>query len=312
MFNAKDLIKVSKIQNDDEARKYMESVLWGNKPVCPHCGTIGEAYRLKPKPDSKSPVRNGVWECKPCKRQFTVTVGTIFEKTKLPLKIWLLAIHYMCASKKGVSSHQLHRMLGITYKSAWHMTHRIREAMDLPPLVGKLKGVVEADETYVGGKGKGKRGRGSVKKTPVFSLVERNGRIKSTVVPNVTANTLKSVIGEFIDNQSVIITDEFSSYRGLGKEFRAHEVINHSRKEYVRGNIHTNTVEGFFSILKRGINGIYQHVSKQHLFRYVNEFDFRYNLRKISDTERTIKAIRGATGKRLMYKDSISKKCVGN
>ena len=205
----------------------------------------------------------------------------------------------MCASKKGVSSHQLHRMLGISYKSAWHMTHRVREAMNLPPLIGKLKGVVEADESYVGGKGQGKRGRGSIKKTPVFSLVERNGRIKSTVVPNVNANTLKTVMSEFIDNQSVVITDEFKSY-------------NHSRKEYVRGNVHTNTVEGFFSILKRGINGIYQHVSKQHLFRYVNEFDFRYNLRKVNDTERAVTAIREAIGKRLMYKDSISGKSVGN
>ena len=179
------------------------------------------------------------------------------------------------------------------------MTHRVREAMNLPPLIGKLKGVVEADESYVGGKGQGKRGRGSIKKTPVFSLVERNGRIKSTVVPNVNANTLKTVMSEFIDNQSVVITDEFKSY-------------NHSRKEYVRGNVHTNTVEGFFSILKRGINGIYQHVSKQHLFRYVNEFDFRYNLRKVNDTERAVTAIREAIGKRLMYKDSISGKSVGN
>jgi transposase-like protein len=287
----------------DEARKYLEGLRWSNGVVCPHCGIIGDHYPLKASPNSKRPVRKGVWKCKDCRKQFSVTVGTIFEGSHIPLNKWLHAIFLMCSSKKGISAHQLHRMLGVTYKSAWFMAHRIRYALSQPELTDKLKGIVEADETYVGGKGKGKRGRGATKKTPVASLVERDGRVRSKVVDHVTAQNLKGHIRDNVDKSATMMTDDFKSYVGLEKEFKDHQIINHSQKEYVRGIVHTNTVEGYFSILKRGINGIYQHVSKHHLHRYLSEFDFRYNLRKVSDNERTVSALRAMEGKRLYYRD---------
>ena len=277
-----------------------------NGIICPHCKKES-AYKLNPVKNGNRPLKKGVYKCKSkdCKKLFTVTVGTIFEGSHVPLNKWLMVISIMCSSKKGVSAHQLHRMLGITYKTAWFLAHRIRFAMnDEIESVEKLSGIVEADETYVGGKGKGKRGRGSVKKTPVFSLIERNGCVRSTVVDKVTAKNLKPIIRENVDKDSVIMTDEFRSYWGLNQEFKEHHVIEHGKKEYSRGIVHVNNAEGFFSILKRGINGVYQHVSKEHLKNYLHEFDFRYNLRGIPDSYRTINAIKGFEGKRLMYRDS--------
>lgn len=189
-----------------------------------------------------------------------------------------------------MSAHQLHRSLGITYKSAWFMAHRIRYAMTQPPLVDKLKGIVEADETYIGGKHHGKRGRGSENKTPVFALIERNGRIRSFKTEKVTAKNLREKIRENVDKHSMVMTDEFLAYKNLDKEF-AHYTVNHGAGEYVNGDIHTNTAEGFFSILKRGINGVYHHVSPQHLDRYPAEFGFRYDHRKIEDAVRAAVAI---------------------
>jgi transposase-like protein len=286
--------------NEDAAREYLEQKRWPNGAVCPHCGATG-AYKLQPKVDSKRPVRQGVWKCKACRKQFTVRVGTIFEDSHIPLYQWLSAIQFLCASKKGISAHQLHRMLNITYKSAWFMAHRIRYAMTQSPVIDKLQGIVEADETYIGGKHHGKRGRGSENKTPVFALVERDGRVRAFKTERVTAKNLKAKIRENVDKQAIVMTDEFLAYKGLGKEF-VHYTVNHGAGEYVNGEAHTNTAEGFFSILKRGINGIYQHVSEQHLDRYLAEFAFRYDNRKVDDAVRVAIALGQIEGKRLTYK----------
>lgn len=291
----------------NEARLYLERVRWPNGPVCPHCGSEKGHYVLKGKEGSKASVRQGVWKCKECRKQFSVTVGTVFEKSHIPLNKWLLAAFLLCSSKKGMSAHQLHRMLGVTYKTAWFMFHRLRYAMDQKS-EGKFQGTIEADETYVGGKGHGKRGRGAENKTPVFALVERNGNVMSMPVQRVTGRNLKSIIRENVETTATIMTDDFPAYWGLEKEFSGHHVINHGKKEYVRGNVHTNTIEGYFSILKRGIIGVYHHVGKQHLHRYLSEFDFRYNGRKIDDAERSILALCGIEGKRLMYRDSSAPK----
>lgn len=291
-------------KNADKAREYLERMRWSNGVTCPHCGSM-EAYKLQARPNSKRPVRKGVYKCKACRKQFTVTVGTIFEDSHIPLHKWLMAIHLLCSSKKGMSAHQFHRMLGLTYKSAWFMAHRIRYAMTQPPLVDKLQGIVEADETYIGGKHHGKRGRGSENKVPVFALVERNGRVRSFKTDKVTAHNLRQKIRENVDKDSTVMTDEFLAYKGLGKEF-SHFTVNHGMGEYVNGDAHTNTAEGFFSILKRGINGVYHHVSEQHLDRYPAEFGFRYDNRKVEDAIRAGIALEQTEGKRLMFHEPIS------
>ena len=286
--------------NEDIAREYLEQKRWPNGVVCPHCGVIG-AYRIKGHVDSKKPARKGVWTCKACRKQFTVKVGTIFEDSHIPLHQWLSAIQFLCVSKKGMSAHQLHRMLNITYKSAWFMAHRIRLAMEQPGVIETLNGIVEADETYIGGKAHGKRGRGAENKTPVFALVERGGDVRSFKTKRVTAKNLSQKIRENVDKKATIMTDEFLAYKNLGKEYE-HHTVNHGAGEYVRGNAHTNTAEGFFSILKRGINGVYHHVSEKHLDRYLAEFGFRYNSRKVEDFVRIGIAIKQIEGKRLTYK----------
>lgn len=290
--------------NEDEARRYLERLRWPHGPLCPHCGAVDGHYPIKPKEGSKSPVRKGVWKCSRCRKQFSVTVGTVFESSHIPLHKWLLATYLMCASKKGMSSHQLHRMLKITYKSAWFMAHRIRYAMQ-EQIDGPLNGIVEVDETYVGGKFHGgKKGRGTENKTPVVALVERNGRVVSRPVERVTSWNLRKMVLENVDKSASMMTDDFAAYRGKLRDFASHEVIKHSEKEYVNGNVHTNTVEGYFSLLKRGIIGVYHHVDSNHLHRYCAEFDMRYNYRKANDAERTMNALLGIEGKRLMYRDS--------
>ena len=295
----------------DAARQHLEALHWPDGPVCPHCGTLNEATKVGGKT-----ARPGLYMCNACRKQFTVTVGTIFERSKIPLSKWLLAFRLMAGSKKGVSAHQLHRSLGITYKSAWFMAHRIREAMidnDDGPLGGYGK-TIEADETFVGGKEsnkhKSKRRSGMTGgkgKLPVVSLVEREGKVRSFHVANVTGNTLRSVLVENVDRGSWLMTDDNSGYKAPGKEFVGHGVVKHSLGEYGRATyFHTNTVEGYFSIFKRGIVGIYQHVSEAHLGRYTTEFDFRYNTRDLEDAERTDEAIKGARGKRLMYRQPVS------
>ena len=295
-----NLIKLAQHFSDENAaRKLLEGMRWPDGPACPHCGG-DEPYTLKPKPGSKT--RRGVYKCRACRKQFTVTVRTIFEDSHIPLSKWLLAIHLLCASKKGMSSHQLHRMLGITYKSAWFMTHRLRYAMSKPPLADKLRGVVEIDETYVGGRTRGgKRGRGT-DKTPVVALIERGGNVRAFPMERLTADRIQGEIRKAVNPYSIVVTDEFNVYRGLNRHFLRHDTVHHASKEYVRGLAHTNTAENFFSILKRGIHGVYQHVGKGHLGAYVNEFAFRYDARKVSDGARALLAVKGAEGKRLTYK----------
>jgi transposase-like protein len=296
-------------QDADKAREALEAERWPDGPICPHCGVIGEATRLETEEGTKTHARKGLWNCNACRKQFTVTIGTIFEDSHIPLNKWLLAIHLMCASKKGMSAHQLHRMLGIGYRAAWFMAHRIRHGMAENPLPSfKMKGPVEVDETYIGGKEHGRRGRpgASSKKTPVLALVERGGRVQSMPMERVTAENLREVIGKRVRKDTRIMTDEFQSYRHALGKYPKHEMVTHSAGEYVRGDVHTNTVEGYFSLLKRGIHGTFHHVSKHHLHRYLAEFDFRYNAREVSDAERAQSALKGI-GKRLMYRESVRK-----
>lgn len=292
---------------EEDARTFVERTRWPDGPVCPHCGVIGEAFRMKSKPGAKKPMRPGVWKCSVCRMQFTVTVGTVFEDSHIKLNKWLMAIHLICSSKKGMSAHQLHRMMGVRYQTAWFMFHRIRYAMAHGTFNKPLDGTVEIDETYVGGK---KIGHGvyagKKAKAPVVSLVERQGNVRSFHVANVTASNLRPIISEHVAEQARVNTDDSVVYPAAIPEGMAHDTINHREHEYSRREagrlVTTNTVEGFFSILKRGIYGVYHHVSKEHLHRYLAEFDFRYNARKITDGERAQLAIIGSAGKRLMYK----------
>jgi transposase-like protein len=318
--------------DEDKAREYLEAMRWPEGTVCPHCGVVGEAYRIERK--AKTPeqieamekakkrvrkVQKGIWKCAACRKQFTVTVKTIFEDSHIPLHKWLLAIHLMCSSKKGISAHQLMRNLDIRqYKSAWFMAHRIRYAMtgELPE---KMAGVIEADETYIGGRPRksnripytvkaGERERDRFQryanKAAVFSVVQRGGRVVSRHVEKVTLNNLTEVLREVVAADAHLISDT-----GVLKGMRTHtkhSLVNHTADEYVRFDegvcITTNTVEGFFSILKRGINGVYHHVGRKHLHRYLSEFDFRYNAREVTDGERAQTALKGFEGKRLTYK----------
>lgn len=293
----KNVFREAYLNDEAKAHEYLERLRWPNGPVCPHCGAT-KIYRL----DVKS-VKRRVLKCAACRKQFSVTVGTVFEDSHLPLTKWLAAYHLMCASKKGISALQLSRMLGVGYRAAWFMAHRIRYSMvDTSATgTGKLGGTVEVDETYVGGKRQGGPQAKMDNKTPVVSLVEREGRVRSFVMDHVTGKNLKTVIREQVHEQSKIMTDQHAGYQGIGKHFESHDTVDHSRKEWKRGEAHTNTVEGYFSLLKRGINGTFHHVSAHHLHRYLSEFDFRYNARKIDDNSRTVLAVRGIEGKRLQY-----------
>ena len=287
-------------QDADKAREYLEALRWPDGPVCPHCGCIGDHYALKGKAH-----RPGLWKCKDCRKQFSVTVGTVFERSKIPLNKWLLAVHLMCASKKAISSHQIHRMLGVTYKSAWFMTHRIREAMvsGNTGLLGSGGGTVEVDETYWGNNGKKPRNaRGYQHKMKIVSLVERDGQKRSMVVSAVTAKTLRAVLDENVCKSAHLMTDDHSGYTKLGREYASHGVTRHSAGEYAVGNMHSNTVESSFSLLKRGLVGTFHHVGEQHLQRYVTEFDYRWNHRKSTDKERSDALLGRVNGKRLTYK----------
>jgi transposase-like protein len=293
-------------QNVEKARKYLEALRWPDGPVCPHCGSVAAHYALKGKAH-----RPGLYKCKDCREQFSVTVGTVFERSKIPLSKWLLAVYLLSSSKKGMSSHQLHRMLGVTYKTAWFMTHRIREAMkdtDTGLLGGPgSSGVVEADEVYLGkAKGQGK-GAHYNSKQKIVALVERKGRVRAFHVPSVNASTVKSILKSQVAESARLMTDSAGLYTKIGKGFASHETVNHLRGEYARGDVTTNTVEGYFGILQRGLNGTYQHVSPEHLHRYVNEFSFRYNNRSsrgIEDSERAARVLVRIGGKRLTYRRS--------
>jgi len=297
--------------DEAKARKWVESQIWPDGPVCPHCGAVSERV-TKLGGDAH---RDGLYQCNECREQFTATVGTLFERSKIPLCKWVMALYLLMASKKGISTHQASRMLGVSYKSTWFMMHRLREALregKFPgPLGGKGK-TVEADETFIGGLEKNKHrskrkhlGTGGAGKEAVFSLVERGGSVRSHHVPAVNAKTLWPILVSQVDRGSFLMTDEAAPSKMMGKEFGRHQSVNHHIGEYVRGEAHTNTIEGYFSILKRGITGTYHHISQQHLKRYLAEFDYRYNERMalgISDMQRTEKAITGIVGKRLTYR----------
>ena len=295
----------------DKAREWLEGELWADGRPCPHCGVLDRSTRI-----GGTTARPGLYMCNACRSQFTVTVGTLYERSKIPLNKWLAATHLMMASKKGISALQIGRMLGLSKKTAWFLCHRIRESLrdtDLTPLGGE--GItVEADETYVGGKEKNKhrskrnaRHIGGVGKEMAFSLVERGGRVRSRHMENISASNLRPVLEEQLADASKthLMTDGEGQYSLIGAMFASHQVVNHGIGEYVRGDAHTNTLEGYFSILKRGIIGTYHHVSGEHLKRYLAEFDFRYNNREalgIGDRERMVKSIFGIVGKRLTYR----------
>lgn len=294
---------------EDEARAILEKIRWPGGPICPHCNSKN-VTKVQAKSE-KSTTRDGVIQCNECRKQFTVTVGTIMHRSHITLRQWVQAYHSMCSHKKGVSALQLQRNLGLhSYKAAWHLAHRIRFAMREEPLASALKGTVEVDETYIGGKSHGgKRGRGAPKKTVVLALVERKGRVRANPVQTISANELKGAIRENVDKGSRIMTDELPSYRGIGKEFDGgHKVVRHSKGQYVRGkdhDIHVNGAESYFALLKRGIHGTFHHVSKKHLHRYCDEFNFRWDERKTTDGERTVAAIKGGEGKRLIYRANL-------
>jgi transposase-like protein len=304
------------------AVEFMERQRWGDNAACPHCGAT-DVYQMR----GRNGQRNArfLWRCRACAEQFTVRIGTVFEDSRIPLRHWCYAFWAACASKKGVSALQIKRMTGLSYKSALFLMHRIRYAMT-PNRSPRLDGTVEVDETYVGGKPRnpsrqailsmsyeerkpwrkereGRKGRGT-EKAPVVALIERGGRVRAHVVADVSGKTLKGAIRENVRRTARIYTDELSSYRGIGREFAGgHQTVRHSLREYARGDVHVNTAESFFALLKRGLIGTFHAVSRRHLHRYVNEFAFRWNHRKEDDGARTVAAIRGAEGKRLRYRE---------
>ena len=285
----------------DEAKAvaHIEATRWPNGVTCPHCGS-DKVHRMGGKTQA------GMFLCNDCRDKFTCRTGTVMERSHVPLHKWLLATHLMAASKKGMSAKQMERMLGVTYKTAWFLCHRIREAMDGAAPTGPLGGqseTVEVDETYVGGKAKNRATRKPAPKKPVVALVERDGRARSFHVANVNAKDVRALVVTHIDRASALLTDESPIYTKMGQEFAYHGSVNHSAKEYVRGVFHhTNTAENFFSIFKRGVIGTYHHMSEAHLGRYCAEFDLRYNTRDMSDGERAAEILKGGIGRRLTYR----------
>ena len=303
--------------DEDKAREHFESIRWANGVYCPHCGNADEGQITKLNGQSH---RKGLHVCNECREHFTVTVGSVMERSHIPLHKWALGFYLMASSKKGVSAHQLMRTLGIgSYRTAWFMAHRIREAMiegDKEPMGGKGK-IVEADEAYHGiretprvsaqrkGRPFTKRGKtGGAQKRIIIGLVERGGKVRTFHVQNATVESVRDILMENVSSKSILHTDESNLYKGTGKAFADHQTVTHSKKEYVRGDVHTNTIENVWSVFKRGMRGVYQHCGEAHLPRYLAEFDFRYNRRAklgISDAERANDAVRGAAGRRLMY-----------
>lgn len=300
----------------------LERIVWSDgQPVCPHCGVIGKAGKLenqRTKPSEKNPTGKlivGLWKCYACRKKFTVRVGTVFEDSPIPLHVWFQAAHLLCSSKKGISSNQLSRVLGVTLKTAWFMSHRLRAAMadgNLPPMGGEGQ-TVEIDETYIGGKStnrhKHQRGRGRGRefpKAPVFALVQRDGTARAFHVPEVTGANLREIVRQNVAQGTTIYSDDNHTTRFAAQGYK-NDSVNHRDEEYVRGDVHSNSVEGYFATLKRGIVGTYHHVSEQHLHRYLAEFSFRHSNRVglgVDDAERAMKAILGVVGKRLTYRSA--------
>ncbi len=305
--------------SNEQCREYMAAQRWPDGVECPHCDAP-DPYEIERRSPSKNTIRK-LWKCRACKKQFSVTVGTVFERSRVPLQKWLAAVHLICSSKKGMSAHQIHRLLGVQYKTAWFMAHRLRYAMAQPPLAEKLSGTIEIDATYVGGKprrgpadGRPRDEYGRIKrgprpsshpraKAPVVALLERGGRVRSMHVERVTAARLAEAVRENVNPASELMSDAHSTNLRLGELVEGGlQTVNHSAGEYARGRVTTNTVEGYFGILKRGVYGTFHHVSKRHLHRYLAEFDHRYNTRQLSDAERAATVIRDASGKRLTYR----------
>lgn len=300
------LLSQKHLQDEDAAYAWVEAHIWPEGPVCSHCGEKHRVSKMK-----GAATRKGLYKCYACRKQFNVKIGTIFEKSHVPMHIWLQAFYLICGSKKGISSNQLHRTLGVTLKTAWFMSHRIREAMRAgtlaPPMGGNGK-IVEVDETYIGKKKAAKNYRkkaGQADKMAVLTLVDREGSARSFHVDATNRNVILPIVQENIDRETKIATDQATYYKRLNQHFAGHESVNHSADEWVRGEIHTNTVEGYFSIFKRGMKGVYQHCGEKHLHRYLAEFDFRYNNRVklgVDDEQRAVKAVQGVVGKRLTYR----------
>jgi transposase-like protein len=294
---------------EEKSRTYFESRRWPNGPVCPHCDSLN-VYRVGG--DSH---RAGLIECRDCRKQFTVTVNTVMEDSHLPLKVWAMAFHFMTTAKKGMSALQLQRNLGIgSYRTAWFLAHRIREAMRCEPIKGMLKGDVQIDETYVGSippskhhqKGDRKRGRGT-NKIPVLALVETSGNAHAQPIDHVDGKTLGAAMRAIVADSARIVTDELPAYRKPAAEFDGgHATVNHGQGEYVRDGLHTNSAEAYFALLKRGIHGSFHHVSRKHLHRYCNEFSFRWGRKSLEDTERRDAAVDGAQGRRLTYRPIVN------
>lgn len=310
---------ISKAHFHDEAAAFvkLEELLWPNGPVCPHCGNSERIYALegvRSKPSKKNPegvVRHGLKKCGKCRKQFTVRMNTVFESSHIPLHKWWQALHLLCSSKKGISAHQLHRVLELSYEAAWFMAHRIREAMregSLAPMGGEGK-IVEADETFIGNKKDAQKRRGYAHKFAVLSLVQRGGKVRSFQIDNASKATIQPIVEANLAKESMLMTDEAKYYTPIGRDFKHHFTVEHGAGEYVRGSVHTNTLEGYFSVFKKGMKGVYQHCSEKHLHRYLAEFDFRYNNRValgVEDEARTVQAILGARCKRMTYKQPIS------
>lgn len=302
-----NLSELSKL-TEEQAREKLESIRWPSGTICPHCGCVGGHTKLKGKKH-----RAGVWKCnRGCAAQFSATVGTVMEGSHISIRHWLMAFSIFSSAKKSVSALQLQRQLGIgSYRSAWHLAHRIRFAMSRDPLRGFLQGVVMVDETVIGGRPRPKPGQKAKKgrqwnKPMVVALVERGGRVRAHPITDITAKTLQGAIRDNVAPSSAIQTDQLMSYKGVGKWFAGgHESVNHSKMEYVRGDVSTNEVESYFALLKRGITGSFHSVSRQHLHRYCDEFSFRWNHRMVTDASRTVTAIQSAEGKRLMYKQPV-------
>ena len=309
------------LATEADAYRFLEELRWGDQPVCPHCGSVRPPYFLTPKNGGRK-TRTGavserrVWKCADCRKQFSVLTGTVFHGTKIPVRKWVFVIFEMCSSKNGVAAREIERKYDLTPKAAWFMLHRLREAMKRDPIAGLLSGRVVADESYYGGKPsnrhghkRGKGGQGQTDKTPIIALVSREtGEVRSRAVPDVTGENLARVLGEELDAEATHLhTDSARHYGPIGRGFASHEAVNHDAGEYVRGDVTTNHAEGYFSQLKRSLDGTHHHVSRAHLDRYLAEFDYRYSTRKASDTERMQRLLgRQVAGRRLMYRDSPS------
>jgi transposase-like protein len=309
---------VDKLRTEGDAYLYLENLRWGDRPICPHCGSIEDHYFLNPANGKSRKTRTGaaserrVWKCRACRKQFSVLTGTIMHGSKIPVRTWVLVIFDMVASKNGIAAREIERRYDLSSKSAWHMMHRIREAMKRDPLAGLLSGRVVADETFYGGKPSNRHGHkpsehmpGEHDKTPIMALVSREtGEVRSQVIANVKAPELRSVLREHVDPTSTHLhTDSSLGYRKIGPEFASHASVNHNIGEYVRGDVSTNQAESFFPRLKRSLDGTHHHVSREHLHRYLAEHDFRHSTCRESDTERFERLVGRVHGRRLTYRE---------